>query len=150
MEANSFHPIEQLMKNHYQALFQKGFTKEQFEQQVGSISDFPSVVMPHFTLKNEFQVNAISQEVLKDICEKNGISDDNKTKLKNIFNNFTMSNQEIKDKIIELSPEMEQLFNLWTSTNISKFKPTTVGIAIAQANLRSKQGIELDLSIWVK
>lgn len=150
MEASTFHPIEQLMKNNYQALFQKGFTKEEFENQVGVIENFSEVIMNHFALPDKLQIRAINQNVLENLCTTHKIKDEDKTKLKIIFDNFSMNNQEIKDKIIEISPEMEKLFELWSSTSINKFKLTTVGIAIAQANLRSKQGIVLDLSIWVK
>lgn len=150
MEASTYHPIEQLVKNSYQGLFQKGFTKEEFENQVGNLQDFSKIVMNHFTQEDKLQINAISQNVLKDLCVANNILDTASIKLKEIFDKFTISNQDIKNKMIEINSDMERLFELWTSTNISKFKLTTVGIAIAQANLRSKQGIELDLSVWVK
>ena len=96
------------------------------------------------------QISTLKQSVLEKLSAKHKINDEDKTKLKNIFDSFTMTDQEIKDKTIEISPGMEKIFELWTSTSISKFRPTTVGIAIAQANLRTKQGIKLDLSTWVK
>ena len=45
METLTIISIVKIIKKNYQGLFQKGFTKEDFEKRVGSMDDFSSVLM---------------------------------------------------------------------------------------------------------
>jgi len=61
-----------------------------------------------------------------------------------------MNATEIKEYLLEKTPPIKVLFDLWSNSSISKFTLTTVGFAIAQANFRRRTGIKLNLSTWVK
>jgi len=150
METSTIKPIEELFRTSYQGVFQKGFAKEEFELEIGDISKFSNTVMPHFELTDKLQINALNIDMIEKTSTENSYSDTEKNNIIKLFNKYLMNVQEVKEKVIELNPIMEKLFDLWSSTSMNKFKLTTVGIAIAQANLRSKQGVELDLAVWVK
>lgn len=150
METARIKPIEHIFKDAYAGIFCKGFTKDEFIKQIGDIEKYSKLVTNCLIFPEKLQINAIDQNVLSDMTVKNEISQEDKDKLIALFKSNIMNNQEVKDKIIELCPKLVKLFDLWSSTKLSKFTLTTVGIAIAQANLRSKQGIELNLSVWVK
>lgn len=150
MDVNTFKPIEELFKDKYPGIFQKGFSKEEFELEIGDINRFAKIIMPHFNISGKLQINALNINVIEQRSNDNSYSDIEKSNIIKIFNKHLMNIQEVKAKIIELNSEIKKLFDLWSSTSLNKFKLTTVGIAIAQANLRSTQGIELDLATWVK
>jgi hypothetical protein len=44
---------------------------------------------------------------------------------------------------------MAQQFELWDRTPIPNFTLTSVGIAIAHANITKRSGRDFDLSIWM-
>lgn len=150
METQKFHTVELLFRNNYPGIFFNGFTPDEFKEQVGEIERYSQFLMVCLMFPDKLQINALDLDVLEEKCTKFMVSAEDKNKLNEIFNKYTMQEHEIKAKVIEIEPHMEKLFSLWSSTLLSQFALTTVGIAIAQANLRSKKGIKLDLSIWVK
>lgn len=150
MEAIVIDDIEHMYRERYPGLFIKGFTADEFKKQVGEIHDFQFILMECLHDPGKLQLNIMDKEVLTKRVKEKGLPEDAETKLIAIFERYRMTDQEVKDKIIELFPDIRKLFELWSQTKICKFTLTTVGIAIAQANLRRKQNITLDLSIWVK
>lgn len=150
MQIGNIHPIERIFCIQYPGLFSKGFTKERFDKDVGELSNGSALLMPCFHSPEMFQLRAIDQEVLIKIAADHGESKEIQDKLVTLFKTTLMSDQEIKDYLIKISPKMTVLFDLWGNSSISKFSLTTVGIAIAQANFRRRTGQKLDLSIWVK
>lgn len=150
MHVNRIHSIEHLFRTHYQGLFSKGFDVDRFTNDVGNIADYAGLLMQCFHDPQKYQLNAIDIEIVKKMCGDRGFSVDIQNKLIAIFNSTLMSENEIKEYLVSIKPEVQTLFDLWTDSSISKFSLTTVGIAIAQANFRRRTGMKLDLSIWVK
>lgn len=56
---------------------------------------------------------------------------------------------EIRAELIAALPWMAQLFDLWDSTPIKNLTLTSVGIALAHANMKKRTGRDFDLSIWL-
>jgi hypothetical protein len=44
---------------------------------------------------------------------------------------------------------MTQLYDRWQNSGMANFTLTSVGIAIAHANLRRRTGMSADLGIWI-
>ena len=150
MHLQNIHPIEHLFRLHYPGLFSKGFDENRFNSEIGALADYPELVMKCFHSSENYQINAIDTDVLKKISVDRGLSDEIQNKLLAIFDSTLMSDSEIKEYLVGVKPVLQNLFDLWTNSSISKFSLTTVGIAIAQANYRRRTGVKLDLSIWVK
>jgi hypothetical protein len=142
--------VEQLHQDNYGGLFSKGFNKSRLEQEIENSDRYPFLITRCLHDSSLLQVNAVNVEVINMTCEDNNVPDDIKQKITSLFNSTRMSLQEIRGYLISVSPNIKLLFDLWENSKLSKFIPTTVGIAIAQANFRRKTGIKLDLSIWVK
>lgn len=149
MHMQSMKKIEEIFLLQYPGLFSKGFTKEKFENDIGNFNEFHNIIISCLHDPDLFQISAINEEVINKICESNNITNENKTKIVNLFNSCKFSSSEVKKYILDKIPEIEKLFKLWDESGLSKFNFTTVGIAIAQANFRRKSGIKLDLSMWV-
>lgn len=160
METNSMHPIELILKQKYSAVFSKGFTEEKFNNDVGDISAYPDFFIKYFPYLNHpinlnqslnlIQFRAMNIDVLNEIIAKNNITDENKEKLILLFNSTLMNDEEAKSYLLTIEPKMQDLFNFWSKSLISKFSLTTVGIAIALANYTRQTGIKVDLGIWIK
>jgi len=59
------------------------------------------------------------------------------------------SDNEVKDFLISIHPEMKKLFELWQKAGMANFTLTSVGIAIAHANLHRRTGMSADLGLWI-
>ena len=47
-------------------------------------------------------------------------------------------------------PGLPQLMEGWNEAHLGQMRLTSVGIAIAHANIRRRTGVEFDLGIWIK
>lgn len=150
MDIAGMNQIENIYQTQYGGLFSKGFTRERLEKELENPDAYSDLITNNLHDPSLLQVNAVSLDVINENCEKNNIPDPIKQKITNLFNSTRMSPQEIKSYLIEVLPDIEPLFDLWGDSKLSKFRLTTVGIAIAQANFRRKTGIKLNLSSWVK
>ncbi|MEO2079709.1 MULTISPECIES: LPO_1073/Vpar_1526 family protein [Leeuwenhoekiella] len=142
--------LEESFKRQYKAMFSKGFSLEDFENEVGDFENSKTFIMPCLHDRSKFQMNTLSDTVLEEQMTNRNINQQDKNKLKAFFNKTTMNNNEIRKYIISIDPKMESLFDLWNNSSLKKFELSGVGISIAHANFRRKTGETLDLSIWIK
>lgn len=150
MGLSRIHPIEHLFRLNYPGLFSKGFDEERFNNEIGKITDYPGLLIKCLHYPNLYQLSAIDIEVLNNVSNEHNISEDIKNKFVALFNSTLMNDEEIKNYILSIKPDMQILFDLWKNSSISNFSLTTVGISIAHANYRRRTGVKLDLSIWIK
>ena len=150
MEASTIKPIEEIFRSGYPALFSKGFDEDRFRSEVGDPLTYRPLIIRNFHSVNNIQLSCMNIDVLHHMAKENDISEENTNKLISLFNSTLMNTAEVKEYLAELVPEMKILFDLWSTSTISKFSLTTVGIAIAQANFRRRTKLKLDLGIWVK
>jgi hypothetical protein len=148
--AGGYGNLEESFKRRYKAFFAKGFTKEEYNSEVGEFENSETFIMPCLHDSTKFQINTLSDEVLDSESEKRSISSEDKNKLKRFFNKTTMNNQEIKEFLVSIDSKMESVFELWNNSLFKNFEVSSVGISIAHANFRRKTGETLDLSIWIK
>jgi len=142
--------IEAIYQAQYGGLFSKGFTRDRLINEIEEIDQYPFLIVNCLHDRNLLQVNAVNTDVIDKTCDDKNVPSQTKDKITNLFNSTRMSPQEVKGYLISVAPDVTAIFDLWENTGLSKFVPTTVGIAIAQANFRRKTGIKLDLSIWIK
>jgi hypothetical protein len=149
VRAGDYGDLKNNFLREYKAMFQKGFTKDEFESDVDSIEKFGNFLIPCFHNKEKFQINHIDDTDLELGLSRAGIGEDIKAKLKLINNKYVMTLDEIGSYLLSVDSRMSKVFEAWTGS-FHKMELTSVGIAIAHANYRRKTGVTLDLSIWVK
>lgn len=136
-----------IFKKIYWWLFMKWFTKEIFlEQSIWEISEYNWIIIPCIDDNSLFQVNTILEEI---IIEK-GYSDDIKNKIRWLYNNYLMSDSEIREKLWTTHPQFIEFIDKWDEWFLKSIRLTSVWIAIAHANLKRKTWIDSDLSMWIK
>lgn len=142
--------IEDTLLETYKGIFCKGFTKKQFEITGITLEKYPTIIIPCLQDNTKFQLAAIDDETLTKRAKAVGIEDAEINKLKHLMNNYQMNAAEAKEIIKQQGEFMNTLFDIWDTSPIKNMTLTSVGIAVATANLRRKTGITVDLGIWIK
>lgn len=141
--------IYEIIKDTYPGIFSKGFKKEKYESLVISKPLTDSLFRKDYSPDTYF-INATSVDDLFRIASMNKFSQDDITKLKSLLTDNLMSEEEIKKIIAENCNFMMSPMEIFNKTKISHFLLSSVGIAIAHANMKHKLGYFSDLSIWIK
>jgi len=142
--------IEQNFLRTYKGIFCKGFTKEQFESTGHTFEQYPTLIIPCLQDATKFQVAAVDEETLQKKAKLVGLGQEEINKLTPFLSNYQMNANEVKEIIKAQGDFMVGLFDVWETSSLESMTLTSVGIAIATANLRRKTGITVDLGIWIK
>jgi hypothetical protein len=142
--------IEELILKRYKGIFCKGFTKEQFETTGIQIDKYPSIIIPCLEDNSKFKLAAIDDEAFQKIAKKSCVQEAEINKLKPLMDNYQMNATEVKDFLKQQGDFMNSLFEVWDNSPLKSVTLTSVGIAVAIANLRRKTDITADLGIWIK
>jgi hypothetical protein len=142
--------LEENFKRKYKAVFSKGFTKEDFESEVGSFEEYGIFTMQCLHDNTKFQINTIDEQILIENMTKENVEPQIQNKLKLFFTKTTFDNAEIKNYLVSINSKMDDVFNIWDNSLMKKLELSSVGVAIAHANYRRKTGITLDLTNWIK
>ena len=135
----------------YKGLFARGFE----EKDIPLVNNepinqkFPKLFVRCINDSNKLQINAIDDETLKRLIDELKIDTVIAEKLKQLFDNYTMSAEQAQNKIIELCPQMEEIFEYWEKTPIKNLNLSSVGIVIGALFAASKTNEKFDLNIWI-
>jgi hypothetical protein len=105
-----------------------------------------SLLVPCEHNKAHVQVLGGTHEMLRDLCKQRQLSQHDADMLERIFNPRTPV--KVREICTAARPYFSTVFDLWDRSWLSKFDLTSVGIAIAHANL-SKYGDIEPLSSWI-
>lgn len=141
--------LENFIGTIYQGLFLKGFDKSEFDEKNISIGFDSNIIIPCLNSPVKYQIGARSKEQLDEIMKKNNVPIEDQAKITELFNKDKMSEQEIKNKCIEIRPYMETVFDVWNTSSMKQFVLTSVGISIGHANIKRLIGEFAPLSIWI-
>lgn len=142
--------MEDIFRDTYKGIFCKGFTKDEFEREMGDFTTYNDFLIPCFHDESKFQLGFNDEEALQKGCDAKGYSSDIVEKLKPFLNKYLMNSSEVKSYLETIDPIIKKLFDVWGQSSLSQLDLTSVGIAIAQANFRRKTKLHFDLSIWIK
>lgn len=141
--------LENQLLNNYKGIFCNGFTKEAFEAKVGEFKKFSTILISCLNDSKKLQINAMDDNEFEEIINKNSF-DSHRKLIEPFFKNYLMSENDIKKLIIEKCKNSSLLFDIWDNSYLKNMTLTSVGIAIAQANIIRKTKENIDLSIWIK
>jgi hypothetical protein len=150
VRAGNYGQLEGNLRKTYKVFFSNGFSEVELKEKVGEEVNLQDLIIPCFHDTEKLQIGAQDDDVLEQISDRNGISPETKTKLKQLFESSTKPANEVKKMLVDTVPEMERVFEVWSNSPFDKFELTSVGIAIAHANYRRKIGESMNLSMWIK
>lgn len=99
---------------------------------------------------SKLQVNAINSERLEMLVHEINLSTDQHNSLKSLLENNVINEESFNSELLSISPNLGILIDAWKKTPLQSLQLTSVGIALAQANIKKTISKELDLSIWIK
>lgn len=141
--------LGEILRTNYSGLFCKGFEVNEISNRGIQVAHDSRIFTRCLHDNNKLQINAISEQVLRQEAIKFHISDEETEKLVNLRNSFLMNSNEIKAFITKLRPFMEIVYDVWEGSFMQNLSLTSVGVAIAHANIKRKAGEFTDLSIWI-
>ena len=144
--------IIDIIKQNYSGLFMRGFKEEEFINRVDDkeiLMKYPDLLINHLRDNNLLQINSISENVLKKNLTQIGLEEKQIDKIKDFFNENILSNDEIKQRIIELVPNFKKFIELWENS-MNQLQLTSVGIILGAINLKNLIGENYNMKIWIK
>lgn len=141
--------LEGVFSDRYKGLFMKGFEAGAIEDQGVTLGNDPRVFIPCLNDQSKLQVKALNREGLDSYLKQLGVSAEDITRISALFDLNTMSHDEVREKCVALRSYMAEVFDFWRDSPAKNFTLTSVGIAIAHANIKRFAGEFADLSIWI-
>lgn len=130
-----------ILRLNYHNIFSRDVTDIEYASIIGK---FPGATNIFESVGNKYRIK------LMDIGQVDtlGGPKDSVKDLQKVMTEFILDSTTAKQLILETCPESEVLFHKWE--NADAYDLTSVGIAIAQTNLRKKFDSEYDLSQWLR
>lgn len=151
IRTGNYGQLENNLRKTYKGFFSKGFTNEEFDKEFEENKpNTLDLIIPCFHDNTKLQIGVLDDEILDQQMTERGFEDEQKKKLKAFFNKTTLTQNEIKEKLVAFNPKMQKVFDVWKNSYFNKFELSHVGIAIAHANYRRRTGETMNLSIWIK
>lgn len=144
--------LPQLIRNAYTGLFMKGFTKEKLlgdENGISLLDLYPHLFINCLNNSELWQINAMTENVLTSSMSTANMSEKHQEFLCKLFKENTMNDDETQQKIIDILPEMKDIFDYWANSGVALIALTSVGIVIGAQYSKLLNGTDYDLSIWI-
>lgn len=136
--------------NVYPGLFSSGFTREEFAAIAPPDQWIGTLLIPCFHKPALFQVAAVGLDDIAGVCERLSVPLEHREKIRDLQSNHRMSQQEIEEYLRLNVSGSDILLDLWEQSPLKHLSLTTVGIAIAHANIRRKlKRDDYNLSVWI-
>lgn len=139
--------LTEIFRKQYPGLFSNGFDEAQFQAKGLQIPLTHSIFRSCLGDPTKWQVNAMDEDTIRSEAARHNLEDD-LAKVIALHNEALMRPDDVQRVITTGRPYMERVFDVWKET-ISHFTLTSVGIAIAHANIKKTAGEFTDLSIWI-
>ena len=144
------HSLETVFLINYPGLFSRGLTPDE-------MVDLQLTEIERRTLFREFhrdanlhQFSATTQAEFDELLKSSGVAEERRVMMINQANTSYMSREDIRREVEALAPFTERVFAAWSAGKFGNFQLTTVGIAIANANIERIVGRDFaDLKKWV-
>lgn len=149
--------IIEILRETYPGLFQKGFARQEFYSIFNSVDkgkQFGDEILVKCLHNPELwqpkpKILEPTEQRFTELINEMGIDGDTASRMQKFLSSHVMSLKEINVYLHQTIPEFHRLQNMWIFDNLKQLKLTSVGIAIAQANLRSRFDFRFDLADWL-
>lgn len=141
--------LEEIFSRNYQGLFTRGFGPSEIGGREITLGFDQRIFIPCLNDPSKLQVCALNQDVLDGKLAEIGASEEDKARIKSLFDHDKMSAEEIRNMCVEVRSYMGPVFDFWSSSAAMSFTLTSVGIAIGHANIKRLAGEFSDLAIWI-
>ncbi len=141
--------LEEAFRRNYPGLLSKGFAEEAIQDLELTPEARAQLIIPNLHGGSLVQVKALNDQQIDNLCAQLEVEPEKVERLKQLQAAGVMPGPEVKDFLVDLRPQMARLFDVWNDTSMKHMTLTSVGIAIAHANIKRQTGASFDLSIWI-
>lgn len=141
--------LEQIWLSEFPGLFKTGFDRARLDAEQVDPAIKSSLVMRCLNDPTKLQLSAVRPNVLDEQLGKLNASAEDAVKMRALYAEAAMSQEQVKEKMVAVDPFFEDVFKAWNSTPMNAFSLTSVGMAIGHANIKRHVGEFSPLSIWV-
>lgn len=138
-----------VLKTKYKGLFSKGFTMDDIKTAGLDYNNVAKYLNKCLHDQSKMQINALNEDMFKDSSKGIGLVENDIITLINLENSKLMSNDEIRNFIINNLPYMEIIMDVWSKSFMKNLTLTSVGIAIGHANVKRYDSDFTNLDIWI-
>lgn len=136
----------------YSGIFMKGYLKDKMpnsENGQPMYMQYPKLFITCLNDKEKIQINSMSEDSLEEMLETYKVLPNDRLVLKKMYKENLMNVQEVKELVLKLVPEMQEVIDYWENSQISHLSLTSVGIIIGAqySSLVTQQ--RYDLHIWI-
>ena len=142
--------IEDILLKTYPILFVKPFNKEEVSDLLSQEPKLSAIISPSPKDPSLVKPSITEESIMREFSLHKSIEASLIDKLLEIMKKYAMNSHEAKDYSITAHPCMTILYDVWDNSFMKNMTLTSVGIAIAHANIRRITGNQFDLSIWIK
>ncbi|PVY42892.1 LPO_1073/Vpar_1526 family protein [Pontibacter virosus] len=142
-------PIENVFLNSYFGLFSKGFTIEEIEKHNLLTDATRGLIVPCINYPDKFQVYPATDKYLEIILSMAKVPEQEIVNLIRFSRSNLMSGSEVKQLLINAYPPFEEFISRWNKSSVKNMSLTSVGIAIAHANISRKTKLKYNLDNWI-
>lgn len=145
--------LSYVWEQYYSGILCRGFNREQLEtylrdvQKEIDVLDKLIITSPHDN--NKMQFNALDKEIFHHKAADTGLTPAQLGFIWNTFQNTITAEFELISLLAPHVPNIEILFDLWSSTPLKSLSLNSVGIAIGHANAVRVIGFDEPLSVWI-
>ncbi len=145
----SKHAMGELFRVIYPGLFWRGAHPKEIEELKEKYNIPSDLIIACHNNSELFQFKAIDEETLKKTCENLNLDEQATKHFISFQKSHLLNEDQACDLVLSVVPELKDFFGLWNSTSLSRFTLTSVGIAIAHANIRRRIDENFNINIWV-
>jgi hypothetical protein len=137
-----------IFSNTYPELWQAGFSLDDpIVQQLSE--EGRKVIRPSLNNPGNYEILGGAPASSKQIRDHFVTSEADRSLVAQLLNRGHISQDEVKARCIASLPHMADLFDIWDNTSMKNFVPSSIGIAIAHANITRVIPHFGPLSIWI-
>lgn len=136
----------------YAGLFMSGIENDQLPKDSANTSLvelYPDLFIKCLNNDSLLQINAISTDVLDSIMKVHNVTEEHQRIIRELFHDNQMSESEAQSLIVELVPDMQEVFDYWRNSDISALTLSSVGVVLGAQYAQMFTGERCDLSQWI-
>lgn len=142
-------PLQDIIRIMYQGLFSIGFDTVEVRDRKLSIGIDDPLFGKCESNPEKMQIESVTKAALQDILDERKLSEHDAHSILGMFDHYTVNSDQVMQTCVQLRPYMDEFFKTFSETGLGFLKLTTVGMAIAHANIRRHVGDFTEFSEWV-
>lgn len=139
--------IENILRSKYEGFFRGNLSSSEYAEVLEKIPKSAAVFHKTSEDPDQYELKMADQHDFFELCKKEGISAEQSKELYEITPLAKLD--EIKNYLINHSPEFVELLEKWDQSYVGSLKLTSTGIAIAQSNLKRQFDLSYDFREWL-